>query len=46
MIFFREAISTCVCGGIVKKDPAEAPLSIETTAKPLRTLFLDSFVSS
>jgi hypothetical protein len=37
MIFFLKAISTCVCGGIVKKEPADAPLSIETTAKPLRT---------
>jgi hypothetical protein len=38
MIFFLEAISTCVCGGMVKNDPADAPLSIDTTANPLRTL--------
>ena len=35
--FLREAISTCTCGGIVKKDPPEAPLSIGTTAKPFLT---------
>jgi len=40
IIFLREAISTCICGGIVKKEPPEAPLSIGTTAKPFFTLFL------
>jgi hypothetical protein len=39
MIFLRAAISTCVCGGIVKNEPAEAPRSIETTAKPFLTLY-------
>ena len=38
--FLREAISTCTCGGIVKKEPPEAPRSIATTAKPFFTLFL------
>jgi hypothetical protein len=35
--FFLEAISTCVCGGMVKNDP-DALSSIDTTANPLRTL--------
>ena len=35
--FFREAISSCTCGGMVKKDPAEAPRSMGTTARPFRT---------
>ena len=37
MIFFREAISSCTCGGMVKKEPAEAPRSMGTTARPFRT---------
>ena len=37
IIFLREAISTITCGGIVKKDPPAAPLSIGTTAKPFFT---------
>ena len=45
------AISNCTWGGIVKKEPPEAPLSIETTAKPFLTFFLiqskaDVYVSS
>ena len=35
--FFREAISSCTCGGMVKKEPAEAPRSMGTTARPFRT---------
>ena len=38
MIFLREAISICTCGGIVKYEPPEAPLSMGTTANPFLTL--------
>ena len=40
MNFFLDAISNWTWGGIVKKDPAEAPLSTATTANPFLTLAL------